>query len=220
MQKVHILLILLCGGMLSANAQGRKEITKADADALGNVRTKNLSFGVSLGFNITTGDVWDAVIAQTDTTLRLERLSRGSFILSTTASVPIAKSKLGGAWYRKLDASGNPTGDPYWVPSGLSIVTVVNLATFNAAVGGSGLFNQRIEGGLGLSWAFADGVQIAATYELLAYRQPRGYIKDLNGSPIVVGSQKITNLSVDDDNYFSLQYIPSFGIKVIYILSK
>lgn len=201
-------------------AQGRKELTKAKADEIGNVRTKQLSFGVSLGFNISTDGVWDAVIAKTDTTLRMQKLSGGSFILSTTASVPIAKSKLGGSWYQKLDVGGNAIGDPYWVPNGLSVVAVVNLATFNAAFGGSGLFNQRIEGGLGLSWSFADDVQIAITYEMLAFRQPRDYVKDLRDKPIVIGGQKVTEVQQDDDDYFSLRYIPSIGIKVIYLLSK
>ena len=218
------LILLLNFSFLSlltfAQIEGTKELTKTEADNLGNIKTKGIKFGVSMGFNQTFDDLFDARISPIDTTVLLEKTSNTSFLLSTTLSFPILSKFLGGgSYYRKLDANGDPVGDPYFVPSGLSIIATINLVTFNSALGGAGLFNQKLDGGLGLGYKFGDNVQLALTYEMLSFRQPRQYIKELEGQTVNVGGSNITTLSVDDNDYFIDKYVPSMSIKVIYLLN-
>ncbi|MHC9089431.1 hypothetical protein ACXIHB_12035 [Tenacibaculum sp. IMCC1] len=220
MKKILLLIFLLNTFFSFSQIEGAKEISKEDADKLGNIKKKGIKFGVSFGFNQTFDELVDARISPIDTTLTLQNTSRTSFLLSTTLSFAILSKWLGGGrYYRKLDVSGNPVGDPYFVPSGLSIVTSINLVTFNSALGGAGLFNQKLDGGLGLGYTFGENVQLALTYEMISFRQPRDFLKELNGQTVEVNGSKLMSLNLDDNDYFIDKYIPSISLKIIYILN-
>ena len=115
--------------------------------------------------------------------------------------------------------SGNPTGDPYFVPLGLSLIATINLINLNSSLGGSGAFNQKLDGGLGIGYMFGENVQLALTYELISIRQPRDFLKDYEGKTIKVNNQNLPNISFDDNNYFIDKYISSISLKVIYIIN-
>lgn len=217
------LITVLAGALLMncafGQVEGTKEISKAQADQLGNIKTKGVKYGISLGFNRAFDNLYDARISPVDTTLLLQKTSNVSFLLSTSVSFPILKGFFGGSYYRKLDAAGNAVGDPYFVPRGLSVIASVNLVTFNSALGGAGLFNEKLDGGLGLGYAFGDNVQIALTYEMISFRQPRSFLKKYEGKVVKVDNQNISNIAIDDNNYYIDKYIPSISFKVIYILN-
>ncbi|RLJ98826.1 hypothetical protein [Tenacibaculum discolor] len=220
MKKILLLIFLLNTLFSFSQIEGTKEISKKDADSLGHIKKKGIKFGVSFGFNQTFDELVDARISPIDTTLTLQNTSRTSFLLSTTLSFAILSKWLGGGrYYRKLDVSGNPVGNPYFVPSGLSIVTTINLVTFNSALGGAGLFNQKLDGGLGLGYTFGENVQLALTYEMISFRQPRDFLKELNGQTVEVKGSKLMSLNLDDNDYFIDKYIPSVSLKIIYILN-
>lgn len=215
-----ILFIFLFYGLGYSQVVGTKELSKDEAEQMGNIKTKGIKFGVSLGFNQTFDDLYDARISPIDTTLVLQKTSNTSFLLSSSLSFPILSKYLGGgSYYRKLDANGDAVGDPYFVPSGLNIVVSINLVTFNSALGGSGVFNQKLDGGLGLGYTFGDQVQIAITYEMISFRQPRDFLTKYKGQTIPIGNSNLTNLSLDDNNYFIDKYIPSVSLKVIYLIN-
>ena len=119
MRKILLTAILLNSVFVFSQT---KKITKEDADALKNIKDKGIKFAVSFGFNQTFDDLVDARISPIDTTLTLQKTSNTSFLLSTVVSFPILSKWLGGGYYRKLDGSGSEIGDPYFVPSGLSLV--------------------------------------------------------------------------------------------------
>ncbi|MBD8019025.1 hypothetical protein [Kaistella pullorum] len=203
----------------NSQIEGTKEITKSEADQMGNIKTKGIKFGISMGFNRAHKTLYEARISPIDTTLVLERSANISFLLSTSVSFPILNGWFGGSYYRKLGADGTPTGNPYFVPRGLNIVATINLVTFNSALGGSGLFNQKLDGGLGIGYTFGENVQMAVTYEMLSFRQPREYLKQFEGKSVIVNGSNITNLPIDDNNFFTDTYIPSLSLKVIYTLN-
>lgn len=202
-----------------SQVEGTTEITKSEADQFANIKTKGIKFGISMGFNKANDILYDARISPIDTTLVLEKSSNISFLLSTTVSFPILSSWFAGSYYRKLGADGNPVGDPYFVPRGLNIVATINLVTFNSALGGAGLFNQKLDGGLGLGYTFGDNVQLALTYEMISFRQPREYLKTFQGRVINVNGSNIMNLPLDNNDYFTDKYISSISLKVIYTLN-
>ncbi|MCF0061363.1 hypothetical protein MUK70_19170 [Dyadobacter chenwenxiniae] len=221
MKKIYSLILFVsCYTTCLAQVEGKVEITKAQATALGNVKNKGIKFGVSLGFNQSFKKLFDARISPIDTTLDLQNTSNTSFLLSSTLSFPVLKGYLGGSYYRKLDANGIPVGNPYYVPRGLSIIATINLATFNSALGGAGLFNQKLDGGLGIGYTFGDNVQIAATYEMLSFRQPRDYLLNYEGKKIIVNRSPLTSLQPDNNDFFGDKYYPSVSLKVIYTLTS
>lgn len=211
--------LLLLTNLVFAQIEGTKEISKSDADALGNIKTKGIKYGISFGFNRAFDNLYDARISPVDTTLLLQKTSNVSFLLSTSVSFPILKGVFGGSYYRKLDAGGNPTGDPYFVPRGLSVIASLNLVTFNSALGGAGLFNQKLDGGLGLGYTFGENVQIALTYEMISFRQPRDFLKNYEGKVIKVNNQNLSSIALDNNDYYIDKYIPSISFKVVYILN-
>ena len=220
MKKLLLTLVFLNSIFVFSQVEGTKEITKSEADAIGNIKTKGIKFGVSFGFNQTFDDLVDARISPIDTTLTLQNTSKTSFLLSTTLSFPILSKWLGGGnYYRKLDGAGKPVGDPYFVPSGLSIVTTINLVTFNSALGGAGLFNQKLDGGLGLGYTFGENVQLALTYEMISFRQPRDFLKKLEGQTVKVSGTNLSTLRLDDNDYFIDKYLPSASLKIVYVLN-
>ena len=211
--------LLLSTCFVFAQVEGKQEISKAAADSLGNIKTKGIKYGISLGFNRAFENLYDARISPVDTTLLLQKTSNVSFLLSTSISFPILKGIIGGSYYRKLDENGKPIGDPYYVPRGFSIIASLNLVTFNSALGGSGLFNQKLDGGLGLGYTFGENVQIALSYEMLSFRQPRDFMKKYEGKPIKINNQNLSSIALDDNNYYIDKYIPSVSFKVVYVLN-
>ncbi len=216
-------LILICfifSQVGYSQVEGTQELTKDEAEQFDNINTKGIKFGISMGFNQTFDDLYDARISPIDTTLVLQKTSNTSFLLSTSLSFPILSKYLGGgSYYRKLDANGDPVGDPYFVPSGLNVVVTINLVTFNSALGGSGVFNQKLDGGLGLGYTFGDNVQLVLTYEMISFRQPRDFLTQYNGQTIPVGNTNLSSLSIDDNDYFIDKYVPSISLKVVYLLN-
>lgn len=214
-----VITLILLTNYVFGQVEGIKEISKSDAKEIGNIKTKGIKYGISLGFNKAFDNLYDARISPIDTTLLLQKTSNVSFLLSTSVSFPILKSLFGGSYYRKLDNDGKPTGDPYFVPSGLSVVASLNLVTFNSALGGAGLFNQKLDGGLGLGYTIGENVQIALTYEMISFRQPRDFLKSYEGKKVKVNNQSLTSFAIDDNDYYIDKYIPSISFKVVYILN-
>jgi hypothetical protein len=97
------------------------------------------------------------------------------------------------------------------------LVATVNLVTFNSAGNGS-IFNQKIDGGLGLGYRINDDLQVALTYEMISYRQPREFLFDLKGKELTESGQAITTINPDDNNYFRDRYMPSFSFKFFYLI--
>jgi len=214
-----VMTFVLLTNYVFGQVEGTKEITESEAETLGNIKTKGIIYGISMGFNRAFDNLYDARISPIDTTLVLQKTSNISFLFSTSVSFPILKGVFGGSYYRKLDDTGKPTGDPYFVPTGLSVIASLNLVTFNSALGGAGLFNQKLDGGLGLGYTFGENVQIALTYEMISFRQPRDFLKEYEGQTVKVNNQNLSNIAIDDNDYYIDKYVPSFSFKVVYILN-
>lgn len=196
-----------------------KESKNDDNNDLGQLKALKIRYGVSLGFNQVFAKLVEARISPIDTTLRYEKTPGTSFVLSTSVSFPITKGKLGGSYYYQVK-DGEKVGESYYVPRGLAIIGAINLATFNSALGGSGVFNAKLDGGLGLAYTFADNVQIAGTFEMISYRQPRKYLDQYENKKININGEYLLNIPLDDNDYFANRYMPSISFKVVYLLNN
>lgn len=220
MKKLFILFTVTFFFTKSNAQEGVKEITKSEADPIENKVNKGVDFGISLGFNSVFDKIYDARISPLDNKLKITDVPKSAFLISTGVSVPLTKGKLGGRYYRKLDAAGKPVGPVYYVPYGLCFVATVNLVSFNSAATGS-LFNSKIDGGLGLGYRVNDNFQIAMTYEMISYRQPRQFLLDNYNEQVLKtpNGDIITSINPDDNNYFRDKYMPSLSLKFFYLIS-
>jgi len=173
-----------------------------------------------LGFNSVFDKIYEARISPLDNKLKITGVPKAAFLISTGVSVPLTKGRLGGRYYRKLDENGNATGSVYYVPYGFCFIATINLVTFNSTASGS-IFNQKVDGGLGLGYRINDNLQFALTYEMISYRQPREFLLDNFNEQILKtpNGDIITSINPDDNNYFSDKYMPSLSFKFFYLIA-
>ncbi len=209
------------GGLLTATAQnyGVKTLPAPPADSLLVRINKGYNVGVSLGGSYVLGRLYETGLSPIDHTLYLDPAKRSAFLMSTALAIPLSKGELGGSYFRKYDEQGKVTGPVYYIPYGLYLVATVNLATFHDAMGG-GVFNQRIDGGLGLGYRINHDLMFSLTFEKLSIRQPRDFLFAYNHQVILIDGQPLTTLDPADNSYFKTNYFSSFALKLIYLFSQ
>lgn len=201
-----------------AQSYGIKSLPKVEADSISYKINRGFNVGVSLGINQVLGNLYEATINPINHQLALSRFQRSAFVVSTVIAVPLSKGELGGSYARRLDGQGKTYGPVYYVPYGLYLIAAVNLTTFHDAMKG-GVFNQKIDGGLGLGYRLNYDLQIALTFEKVSVRQSRDFLFDYQNQVIPINGQPLTSLSIDDNNYFKTNYLSALSLKFVYVLS-
>ena len=214
------LFLVFWGGWMVALGQsyGIKSLPKIEADSITYKINKGYHIGVSLGVNRAFNKLYEAVISPIDNKLSLNTMQRSAFVMSTVVAVPLSKGELGGSYSRRIDGQGKAYGPVYYVPYGLYLVAAINLTTFHDAMQG-GVFNQKIDGGLGLGYRLNHDLQIALTFEKVSVRQPRDFLFNYQNQVININGQPLTTLNPDDNSYFKTDYLSSLSLKFVYILS-
>lgn len=179
---------------------------------------RKVIFGVSLGYLTVFDEIYEARISPINNKIIIDKLTRQAYLLSTGVAIPFGNmGKLGGAYYRKLDEKGKPYGNLYYVPSGLHFVASVNLVMFNSAATGS-IYNNRLDGGLGVGYRASEDFLLSLTYEMISYRQPREFIlKDYKEKAIEIDGKVLTALAEDNNDYFRNRYMPAISFKFVYL---
>ncbi len=218
-RKIFILSLLFSASCVVAQ-EGISELQKSDVAPGDDVVFKGIDFGISLGFNSAFSTIYDARISPLDNRLKITKVPRTAFMISTGISVPLTrKNRLNGRYYRKL-VDGEPTGPVYYVPFGWCLIATVNIITFNSAASGSA-FNQKIDGGFGIGYKISDNLQLAVTGEMISYRQPRQFLLDGYNDKILTAptGEVISSINPDDNNYFRDKYMPAISFKFFYLFS-
>ncbi len=179
---------------------------------------KGISLGISVGYNRLVDDNYSAFLSPIDNKVIIEKLPRSSFVLSTALSVPLTK-KQGMTQYTQVDSDNDPIGPVYYVNHGWSLVTSINIALFNESLTTT-IFNKRIDGGIGLGYRINKDFQIAFVYEFLTIRQPREFLRNLEGETITVNNELVTSLTSDNNDFFKDDYAAAFSVKFVYFLTK
>lgn len=221
MKKLYILLITFC---TIVNAQEFNKSTDKDTSKLENKVNLGIDFGISLGYNFVTENLYEARISPIDNRLLVSDATKTSFLLSTAIAVPLFS--IGGKYYTKTINTKTTEGKDdklvtgYRLPYGIYLVGTVNLASFNGASEGT-VFNKKIDGGLGIGYRFNEDFLIAGTFEMVSVSQPRDFlINSYKGQVINVNGQTLTSLQQDNGDFFHDKYCPSFSIKIVYLLRK
>lgn len=236
MKKIAIIIVLSCG--LQVFSQQKKMLKFEDENALvslydqenqtstpetledaeskyGSI-SENISFGLSLGFNNALENLKLAQISPIDNTVIISNAQKTSFVLSTAISVPILFNNK--KVFRYMDNEGNGMGQIHKI-SEWSIIAVVNLVTLSGAESGE-VFNQKISGGLGISYSFSPDFSIGLSYELISYRKPKDFLLALEGQEIQSNGQTLQTIEISDDNYYFDRYSGTLAFKIIYKLTK
>ncbi len=221
MKLIGLILLVGFGGLQTTIAQnyGIKTLPAPSADSLSVRINKGYNVGVSLGGSYVLGRLYETGLSPIDHTLYLDPAKRSAFLMSTALAIPLSKGELGGSYFRKYDEQGKVSGPVYYIPYGLYLVATVNLATFHDAMGG-GVFNQRIDGGLGLGYRINHDLMLSLTFEKLSISQPRDFLFRYNGQVILIDGQPLTALDPADTGYFRTNYFSSFALKLIYLFSQ
>ncbi|TDB64067.1 hypothetical protein [Arundinibacter roseus] len=217
-------LYLFCWLLLTVNAGHAQKIKSKtlpewSADSISGKVNKGYSLGVSLGSTVVFNPLYEAVISPIDSRLYLNRMKQSAFLMSTVLAMPLSKGELGGSYFRKYDESGKPFGPVYYIPYGLYLVATVNLTAFHDAMNG-GVFNQRIDGGLGLGYRINHDLMVSLTYEKLSIRQPRDFLFDYQNQVITINGQPLTTLDTTDGGFFKTEYFGTMAIKIVYLFGK
>jgi len=218
MKTIIFALLCLPFGRVLAQSYGIKSISKGEADTVQFRVNKGLHVGVSLGINHTLSRLYEATISPIDNRLSLSPMQRSALVMSTVVAVPLSKGELGGSYARRLDGQNKPYGPVYYVPYGVYLIAAVNLTTFQDAMKG-GVFNQKIDGGLGLGYRLNSDLQIALTFEKISVRQPREFLFDYKDKVITINNQPLTSLDINDNNFFRTDYLSALSVKFVYIIS-
>jgi hypothetical protein len=179
-----------------------------------------LKLGVSIGYNIGLKELHDATISPINNTVQFERTSPFSVVLSTAAMFSVRTFSL----RKKKDLAGpntleNTEGPVFELPSNWSIGAIVNIAQFS---GESNLYNQKIDGGLGIGFQLNENIFFLGSLELLSVKQPRDFfLESFNGKnqQLKIDNALVKNLNYDDTSLFRNTYIPSISLKVVFGLS-
>lgn len=184
-------------------------------------KNKNFKFGVGIGFNYATQNIFDASLSPVDKSLQLQKISPFSTVISGT--IIYNREVL----YKDVitDKDGNVTGlsDSYSSPSPWSFFASINLAELTPT--GTFSFNKSIDGGLGVGRRFSIGNQdfhFGLFLEKTTYRQLRDYVMDnYKGKPIPISgqTQPLNALDENDNSLFFNKKILSFSFKFVYMLN-
>lgn len=213
-----------------------KSMTLEDTPITNKVN-KGINFGASLGFSTTFDKVYEARLSPLDNKLKITTTSQPAFLLSTGVAFPLSNAGirrnkeakggddtsskgLGGRFFQETGSDGQATGKGYYVPYGFYALATVNLVTFNSAAAGS-IYNQKLDGGLGLGYRINDNVLIAATFEMISYRTPRDFLVNDYRDKVLTNAAgtAITTLNQDDNDYFTNRYMPSVSVKFFYLFA-
>ncbi|WP_207424588.1 hypothetical protein [Desertivirga brevis] len=179
-----------------------------------------LKLGVSIGYTMGTNKLYSIAINPVDQTVQFDKVSPLNVVLSTAVMFNWK------TWYlrQKTDPNGNPTlnntkGPVFAIPSKWSVGAILNLAQFSSE---SKLYNQKIDGGLGIGYELNENIFVLGSFEFLSVKQPRDYfINDYNGQKkqFLIENVPQKNINYDDLNVFHDKYVPSISLKVVFGLA-
>ncbi|MEM7084604.1 MAG: hypothetical protein AAF489_00385 [Bacteroidota bacterium] len=169
-------------------------------------KKKKVQFGFSIGyrqaFSIGEADKFlaEASISPIDSTLQVELINRHSFLVSAIISVYPFDGKTE-KWNKDLGFYAN-----------------INLAEIASDGNFESIFNQQIEGGMGLTYRLSEDFAIGAGYEFIFHRRIRDYVFNSVGDQIVQRGNVLTELDESDDSLFRSDNVHAWSVKFIFYL--
>lgn len=209
---------------------GYIKISKSTADSLGSSKNIGINPGIAFGF-ASPLKRFVAIERILDDYSFVEH-SNITSVFSFTLSYPLLK-KIGRIdYYQKADKSGKPIGNSIKVRRGLSIIANVNVYSYNhflaqknltfglsknTFLGESGILKKRLDGGMGLAYSFDNNLQLALSYNLVSFYQPRSDFEVTDSYIVNLESKSHTVIPLTKDAY-EQKYLACLLLQLVYCL--
>lgn len=165
-----------------------------------------LQVGLAIGANYMPRNLYDYYISPVTGRLQRDPISKLNFVGSVVVSyTPLFT-------YLKTGTAG-PT---YRAPGWFSILGSFNLAQLNTSTG----FNTKLSGGLGLGANIQNIVHIGLFVDFTEVKMLRQSYADSLGKQLVVNNSPLASLDSENKAYFRNDFIPSFSLKLVYIITR
>ena len=224
MNKTFILLLFFLFSFCNAQTENNiiKNVYNNSPETLNsrvkraNIPLSTITLGVGIGINHLFDNVYDySLTTGNEHNLKLDELSRNNITVSPIIIVRFSKlEKPDGDNNISLRTSrSNGTNDVKFLDR-LSLLLSLDIVKLNSGNVG---FNDKIDGGIGFSYALASNLQLGLLYEVKTYRQLREYIvKDYLNQQIPDGNSFYSELDEDNNNLFYNKPINGLSIKLIF----
>lgn len=188
------------------------------------LKLKGFNAGLAIGPSLTLNqNLLVPGISPIDNTLVFDKSSLWNFTLTSVFMLPLSSKS---SVFKKAD-EGKLKGVAYQedintysiVPTGVYAIFNINLVDL-AKAADVRPFNQSIAGGIGFGYRFNQRAMLAATVDFTNYKQPKGFLKSLEGQ-VLKSSDGSTIKSIDknDANYFNDVTAAAISLRFVYIFS-
>lgn len=203
--KKSILCTLLFLEFLGAHAQN-EELNK-------------VTFAIGAGYAYNLNDLYQpSLTTDTNKFLKLQKLSRSSFVISSIIVFKLSKLKVESGSKKLLRVTKDDKTEPVKFKDRFSINLALNLLEVNS---GDISFNKSIDGGLGIGCFITPSIQVAVFYDLVRYRQLRDYvINDYKDKRIPNGDSFFNALDEKNDDLFYTKTFSGVSLKAIFSLGN
>jgi hypothetical protein len=190
------------------NVDSLLQVLEARLATQDSIKDANRRFGFGLSIGLRTipeagksGVLLDAAINPVDSTLIFDTRDKHDITLSGVVTVF--------PWARRTKKNIVDK-----VVRGFGFIVNVNIANF--AQQSVGVFNQRIEGGGGLTYRLCREMALAATYERVAARRLRSAYDVFINKPLLIDGKPLTNIDISDNRFFVDDYLAAWSIKYVF----
>ena len=246
-QLISIYFIIVCFQLAAQTEEKLDELTTSIDDLklkLDKLSSKTVRFGLSIGYRqvqpryIDNGDYQSASISPLDTTLRLENLDGGAFLISTSVVITpfinaewvdagLGRARMAADSNKKYNRFDKEYVKGVWLKkamfnfiNNIGVQANLNLIDFTKAQE-QFTFNNSVEGGLGLAYRLSDKVYFSVHNELFFSRQLRRSLKESAGTKIIDHEgnlvTSIEQLDIKNNNYFTTKSILGLVYRIIIV---
>ena len=202
------------------------------------VPIKGVTFGLGIGYSRLQKQPFSYFLSPDSNALRLQPLSRNSFVVSSVFSVKLSKlatqkqTEKGKSQKKDMIVVLNETVDPStegfeaegetstYKKAGFKDRLVLNFALNLADISSQNIaFNKSIDGGVGLGYVVNPSIQLVLFYDLIRIRQMRTFIVDTyQNRRIPSGNDYFNALDENNNNLFYNKTFKGLSFKGVFAL--
>ena len=202
------------------------------------VPIKGVTFGLGIGYSRLQKQPASYFLSPDSNALRLQPLSRNSFVVSSVFSVKLSKlatqkqTEKGTAQTKNMIVVLNETVDPStegfsadegsdtYKKAGFKDRLVLNIALNLADISSQNIaFNKSIDGGVGIGYVVNPNIQLVLFYDLIRIRQMRTFIVDAyENKRIPSGNDYFNALDENNNNLFYNKTFKGLSFKGVFAL--
>lgn len=169
---------------------------------------KDVTLGFAPGVSYTFSDIYDYSLSPDVSNLKVQKLSKGAFVVSSMLTVKFKKLKVDESTRQIREQNSDPAGfkDRLALNIGINLLEIKNDVKFN----------KSIDGGIGIGCFIHENTQIAFMFDISTVRQMRPYIiESFRNKQIPNGNGFYNALDMGDNNLFYNKTACGISLKAV-----